>query len=67
LEETKDFLLSYLKSGGISMMKTFLSTQIKEIMKKSSSVLKDKIAGGTLFKEYENSIIGEINEEQDIE
>jgi hypothetical protein len=49
LEEVKDFLLAYLKSGGIAMMKTFLSTQIKEIMKGGPSGLKDKIAGGTLF------------------
>jgi hypothetical protein len=25
LDEVKDFLLAYLKSGGIAMMKTFLS------------------------------------------
>jgi hypothetical protein len=49
LEEVKDFLLAYLKSGGIAMMKTFLSTQIKEMMKGGPSGLKDKIAGGTLF------------------
>lgn len=44
------------------MMKTFLSTQIKEMMKGGPSGLKDKIAGGTLFQNYESEITGEINE-----
>jgi hypothetical protein len=67
LEEVKDFLLAYLKSGGIAMMKTFLSTQMKEMMKGGPSGLKDQLASGDLFKGYESSLTGEINDAKDIE
>ncbi len=49
------------------MMKTFLSTQMKEMMKGGPSGLKDQLASGDLFKGYESSLTGEINDAKDIE